>query len=247
MSNTVAYLRVSTEKQNSTGNGLQAQQASITAYAIQQGLRIQQWYSDVCSGATQERDELQEMLAAARTGTISVIVVHAIDRLGRDLVAAELCFRELAHLGCRVISVTQFFEDNPAGALMRQILLAFAEHERALIKMRLAGGRKAAVKLKGTWLGGVSPIGYYHLGRGELGQLEIEASIVRRISEQRNLGLTIREIAALLKSEGILARGGKPYHPSTVAKILKRDAVYRGEIPVNTSFTSDKPAQPKIL
>ncbi|WP_251151193.1 recombinase family protein [Cellulosimicrobium sp. Marseille-Q4280] len=70
----LGYGRISTEKQDL------ARQLDALAGA---GVSPEHTYVDRKSGATTDREGLQQMLAYARSG--DVIVVHTLDRLGRSV------------------------------------------------------------------------------------------------------------------------------------------------------------------
>lgn len=213
---TAAYLRVSTEKQATDGHGLAAQQSACIAWATQNGVEIEEYFTDVASGAQGSRPEIDRLRSLAASGEVSRVVVYAVDRLGRDLVDTESTIREFEKTGCEIVSVTQYFESNPAGKLLRQLLLSFAEFERSLIKARMSNGKKAA-KAKGLYMGGVAPFGLRNTGKGALEQIPVEMSIVREVLEESARGLSLRQIRAAQ---------AEPMPVSTIAKIVKRRALY---------------------
>lgn len=216
MTSTVAYLRVSTETQAEAGHGLEAQRAACVAWAVQNGVEIDDFYTDVASGARSDREQLGVLKEAVAKGTVSKLLVYAVDRLGRDLIDTEGTIRLFQQQRCEVISVTQYFEENAAGKMLRQLLLVFAEYERALLKARLAGGRKAA-KAKGRWQGGVAPYGFRSVGDGKLEAIEIEMKTVRDVLSAIDAGSSLRETRSLLHTELAI---------STLAKIVKRRDLY---------------------
>lgn len=213
---TAAYLRVSTSKQAEEGHGLDAQQAACVAWAVQNGLEIEAFFTDVASGGDSSRPELDRLRLCVDNKQVSRIVVFSVDRLGRDLVDTENTIRSLEKAGCEIVSVTQYFESNPAGKLLRQLLLAFAEFERAIIKARLKNGRKAA-EAKGLYMDGKAPFGLMNKGKGLLEQVPVEMSIVREVLEETARGLSLRQIQA---------KQTEPMGVSTLAKIVKRRAFY---------------------
>lgn len=213
---TVAYLRVSTENQALEGHGLASQQSACVAWATQNEVEIEEYFTDVASGALSSRPEIDRLRLSVARGEVSKLVVYSVDRLGRDLVDTESTIRELEKAGCEIVSVTQYFENNPAGKLLRHMLLAFAEFERALIKARLKGGRKAA-KAKGLYMSGVAPFGLRNTGKGGLEQIPVEMSIVKEVLEESARGLSLRQIRATQ---------AEPMPVSTLAKIVKRRTFY---------------------
>ena len=84
----VAYLRVSTQRQQRSGLGIEAQRAAIERFAQAEGLTIISQYTEAETGkgadALDRRPQLAAALAAARKSKCS-IVVSKLDRLSRDV------------------------------------------------------------------------------------------------------------------------------------------------------------------
>ncbi len=211
---TVGYVRVSTDKQADEGHGLDAQQAAIVAWGVQNGIEVEEFFTDVASGAQHSRPEIDRLRGMADRGEVSRVVVYAVDRLGRDLVDTESTIRTLEKVGCEVVSVTQYFDSNPAGKMLRQMLLVFAEFERSLIKARLKNGRKAA-EAKGLYMSGKAPFGLMNTGKGNLEQIPVEMNIVKEVLAETARGLSLRQIQSTHNMP-----------VSTLAKIVKRRAFY---------------------
>ena len=88
MESAVAYLRVSTQRQQRSGLGIEAQRAAIERFAQAEGLTIISEYTEAETGkganALDRRPQLATALAAARKAKCS-IVVSKLDRLSRDV------------------------------------------------------------------------------------------------------------------------------------------------------------------
>lgn len=120
-----------------------------------QGVELERVFSDRCSGRDTNRPALAECLDYLRAG--DVLHVHSIDRLGRSMTDLMMLVERLTAAGVSV----DFRKENlvfSAGAadamqkLQFQMLAAFAEFERALIRERQREGiaiAKAAGKYKG--------------------------------------------------------------------------------------------------
>jgi DNA invertase Pin-like site-specific DNA recombinase len=77
-----------------------------------------------------------------------VVVVARLDRLARDLLTQEFLLREIRQRGADLVSCSDteadYLQDDPhdpTRKLVRQVLGAISEFERALIKLRLQRGR----------------------------------------------------------------------------------------------------------
>jgi DNA invertase Pin-like site-specific DNA recombinase len=88
MERAVAYLRVSTQQQQRSGLGIEAQRAAIQRFAEAESLKIIAEYTEFETGkgadALDRRPQLAAALAAARAAKCSV-VVSKLDRLSRDV------------------------------------------------------------------------------------------------------------------------------------------------------------------
>src|SRR5690606_27053025 len=88
MSRYLIYLRVSTDKQESSGLGIEAQRYACTEYIARAGGELHAEYVDIVSGTDRKRRELDqrpqlvEALAALKRD--DVLIVAKRDRLGRD-------------------------------------------------------------------------------------------------------------------------------------------------------------------
>ncbi len=88
MESAIAYLRVSTQRQQRSGLGIEAQRAAIARFAEAEGLTIIAEYVEAETGkgadALDRRPQLAAALAAAKSAKCSV-VVSKLDRLSRDV------------------------------------------------------------------------------------------------------------------------------------------------------------------
>ena len=88
MERVIAYLRVSTQRQQRSGLGLEAQRTTIARFAEAEGLTIIAEYVEAETGkgtdALDRRPQLAAALAAAKSAKCSV-VVSKLDRLSRDV------------------------------------------------------------------------------------------------------------------------------------------------------------------
>src|SRR5260370_37652256 len=77
----VAYLRVSTVRQGESGLGLEAQRATVEAFARQHGGAIVASFVEVETGKRSDRPELAKALGEARKGKATLLIAQ-IERLG---------------------------------------------------------------------------------------------------------------------------------------------------------------------
>lgn len=112
-------------------------------------------FTDKASGKDANRPELVNCLEHLREG--DVLHVHSIDRLARNLKDLQTIIEKLTQKGVTVRFYKEHltFEagnNSPMQTLMLQMLGAFAEFERTLIKERQREGIEAA-KAQGKKLG----------------------------------------------------------------------------------------------
>lgn len=94
------------------------------------------------SGAQDSRPALDEMLANAQAGRVSVIMIWKLDRLARSLQHLLRMIAELDAWGVALVSIRDPGMDltTSAGRLMMQLLGAVSEFERSLIVERVRAG-----------------------------------------------------------------------------------------------------------
>lgn len=137
---TVAYRRVSTIDQN-TDRQLA-------------GEDFDKMFEDKASAKDTDRPQLQAMLEYVREG--DKVVVHSIDRLARNLADLESLIEHMTSKGVSVVfrkeSLTFSGGEDALQTLMLQMMGAFAQFERSMIRERQREGI-AAAKAKGKHMG----------------------------------------------------------------------------------------------
>ena len=107
-------------------------------------------FEDKASGKSTDRPALKEMLAYIREG--DEVVVYSIDRLARNLRDLEDIIKEVNSKGASVTFMTERLtfsgSDDAMSTLMLQMMGAFSQFERSMIRKRQAEGI-AAAKAKG--------------------------------------------------------------------------------------------------
>lgn len=228
--NVVGYVRVSTGRQVERGLSLPDQERALREWARTHGHRLVAVHSDPgLPGATpiDARDGLPEALAALRDRAAGGLLVLRIDRLARDLMVQEQVIADVRRWGAEVFSTSAAENDSlrddtndPARKLIRQMLGAVAEYERAMVSLRLRHGRRRKAE-RGGFAYGSPPLGQRAEG-GELVPAPDEAVTVARIRELHAAGQSLRQIADALTAEGRPTKRGGRWHPPTVARVLSR-------------------------
>ena len=125
---TVGYRRVSTLDQNTTRQ--------------LDGIELDRVFEDKLSGKDTNRPQLAAMLKHVRDG--DTVVVHSLDRLGRNLDDLRKLVGDLTSRGARVQFIKENLiftgDDSPMSTLLLNIMASFAEFERSLIRERQREG-----------------------------------------------------------------------------------------------------------
>ncbi|MDG5483347.1 recombinase family protein [Mycolicibacterium gadium] len=136
----IGYTRVSTVSQT-----LDQQNEALRAAGVAKV------FSDVMSGARDDRPGLADLMAYVREG--DTVVVWKLDRLGRNMLHILQTVKDLTERRVTLVSVTDGIDSStPAGRMMIGVLGSLAEYERELIKERTAL-KRAASQSNGTKFG----------------------------------------------------------------------------------------------
>ena len=128
----IAYLRVSTEKQN-----LSNQRSEIERFALQKGISIDRWIMEIASGkkAGKER-QLGHLLRRLKKG--DTLIITEISRLSRTLTDIMSIMGKCLEKGISLYSVKDgyTFDDSINSKVLCFAFGLVAEIERNLISMR---------------------------------------------------------------------------------------------------------------
>lgn len=199
-----SYTRVSTEEQAEKRNGLEAQRATVDAEAERRGWDTEHFTDAGVTGKV-IGPQLREVLALLASGQGDGLMVAKLDRLSRSIVNAANIIEAAQAQGWSLVVLDLGVDlTTAAGRMMAMNLVNFAQYERELISERTKAGL-AAKRARGE-----------RLGRPRLAK----PGVVRRITLDRNAGLSFAKIASALEAEGILSPAGlSTWQPSTVRRI----------------------------
>ena len=218
----VGYIRVSTDEQ---ALGPEAQLAALKSWAASHDAELVAVHEDIgVSGAAPvaDRPGLMACLEVVRERRANLLVAKR-DRLARDVVEAAMTERLVEASGARVFSAagegTDSHPDDPTGLLMRRLVDAFAEYERAMIRSRTKAAL-AVKKARGERVGSI-PFGYCVGSDGKtLEEVPEEISVIRLARELRSEGKSLRAVSAELEARGHLSRAGRRFAPSQISRIV---------------------------
>ena len=220
-----SYMRLSTDEDKQS-NSFEIQSQAITTYAKANGLEpIVKTFKDTKSGAKlEQRIGLMEMLNTIKKN--DKVIVQKIDRLSRDVLQMGWLRTEIARKGCELVIIdTKNDTNDPMANLMEQIVTAFADYERLMIKSRIQATMDLK-KSKGEKLGGDIPFGFDVIIEKDkkkvLVKNEVEQKIVSSIKRYKSKGLSFGAIAKKLNEQGITTKKGKEFQSMQVKRILER-------------------------
>lgn len=145
------YARVSTPATKKKADSNDPQQNPETQLRpLRDAARVRGWeitgeYMDRISGSKDTRPQLDQLTKDANMGKFDVVMVWKLDRWGRSLRHLINSIEELHARGVAFVSLSDNLDfTTPAGRLMFQIMGAFAEFERELIRDRVKAGMARA-------------------------------------------------------------------------------------------------------
>jgi len=216
------YYRVSTQKQGSSGLGLDAQRAAVRAF-VPDAAQLETEFVEIESGKKNQRPQLLAAIAEARrTGT--TLLIAKLDRLSRN---AGFIF------ALRDSGVDFVCCDMPdANTLTVGLFAVIAQHERETISKRTKDALRAK-KARGAQLG--TPANFTPTVIAQ-GQVTMQANArnnqqnrqAARLAELlRAQGYTLQQVADELNQAGYYTRRGRAFHPTTVLRLLPAQSKFK--------------------
>jgi DNA invertase Pin-like site-specific DNA recombinase len=213
----LAYLRTSSSTNVGADKDSEVRQRqAIGAYAKRSGIEIiETFYDTAVSGAdpVESRPGFAAMLERIAGNGVRTIIVETANRFARDLIVQETGFKMLRDRDIELIaadSPTAFLDDGPTSELIRQVLGAVAQFEKAMLVAKLKGARDRKKRLTGKCG-----------GRKNHQELNPEVvALARKLAGRRNKP-SLRSISAELAKVGHLNKNGKPYAAESVASMLR--------------------------
>ena len=218
---TIAYLRVSTDKQADKGVSLEAQQDKAKAYAGLYDLDLVEVIVDAGESAKSlDRPGLQRALAMLKTGQADALLVVKLDRLTRSVVdLGKLIETYFAPGKAALMSVGEQIDTrSAAGRLVLNILASVSQWERETIGERTSAAMQHK-QAKGEYIGGHAPYGF-DLVNGELIEDEAEQEVIQKAKAYQVEGLSLRKIAAELDKQGIKTRRGSIFAANQIKRMV---------------------------
>jgi DNA invertase Pin-like site-specific DNA recombinase len=220
----IGYVRVSTVDQVESGVSLDNQKKTIEAFCTMKGYDLIKVVEDPAVSTKKmfrERDGGKEVLRVIQQRDIQHVVVMKLDRAFRSttdcLETAKII--EENNVGLHLLDIN-VDTTTPIGKFFLTITAAFAELERGRICERVREGMQ--YKIDQGESTGTAPIGKRKVeGQSMLADNESEIKAILLIKSLKEKGLSLSQIANVMNSSGIPARG-KQWYKTTISRVLQR-------------------------
>ena len=143
------YARVSTDEQT-----VDPQLRDLREYAAHRGWRDVQEFVDVgVSGAKDSRPAWNQLWDALQKGKVKVLLVHALDRLGRSLPHLVKILSTLVERDVVLVSFRENIDlSTSTGRMVAGLFSVLADYELSIIRERTRAGMRAA-RARGSQIG----------------------------------------------------------------------------------------------
>jgi DNA invertase Pin-like site-specific DNA recombinase len=219
----IAYFRTSSAANTGEDKDSETRQRrAVETFAKRAGFEIVDSYYDAAvSGAdpVDTRPGFAAMLARIAGNGVRTIIVETANRFARDLMVQEAGHAYLQRLGVQLIAVDSpdaFLDDTPTAVLIRQVLGAVSQFEKAAIVAKLKGARdrkrSTGVKVEGR--------------KNYAERAPETVALAKRLARYSRKGheRSLRDIAAELAAAGHVNTSGRPYEASAIKRMLEARA-----------------------
>jgi DNA invertase Pin-like site-specific DNA recombinase len=197
----------------------------IREFATRQGIEIRHEFVDQVTGSSTRRKGLDALLTEARKGSYDVLIVSAIDRVGRSAKHLLDVIDQLKESGVALISLRESIDlSTPVGKMILTVLSAVAELERDAISERIR------VALKSKQIIAKQTNNGWRCGR----PTQLTPALEAEIKSLRAQGMSLRGIEKRIEYK--VSRG-------TIQRLLA-EAKKAGPNPVQSALTNSAKEQP---
>lgn len=189
----------------------------------------------------EQRQGLSELKDVILTEPVKLVLIYELSRLSRRPEVLYSIRNFLVEHGVNLICMNPSFSlldqngqmDSSANVVF-SLFTSLAENEMYIKKQRFKRGKAAAAE-KNTFYGGSIPYGYTYAPKTNIISIvEKEAEVVRRVYEEYNQGMTLRDIAKRLIADGSYPSDKLNVVSSMVRTMLHRE-IYTGRKTVNSN------------
>jgi DNA invertase Pin-like site-specific DNA recombinase len=206
------------------------QRAAIEAFAKSAGYEIvDSYYDEAVSGADHVATRLgfAAMMERIASNGVQTIIVETANRFARDLIVQETGYAMLKERGVELIAADKpdaFLDDTPTAKLIRQVLGAVSEFEKAMVVTKLKGARDRKRIALAQAAKEDRTIRVKVEGRKNYGEINPDmVRLAKRLHRYPVNGKrrSLRDVSSALAQAGFLTRTGKPYTAEAVSRMVK--------------------------
>ena len=177
---------------------------------------MEEFYDAAVSGADaiDERPGFSTLLGRVQGNGVNLVLIEDATRFARDLVVQLAGHELLKILGVELVPVNcpeHFREDTPTAVLVRQVLGAISQFEKAQLVAKLKVARDRKSQKAGRRIEGRKPVP---------DAVKKAARRLARKSPNTGKQRSFRQISTALAEAGYLAPSGKPYGAESVKRMI---------------------------
>lgn len=234
----VIYARFSSEGQRE--ESIDAQLRACKYYAHKENFAIVKTYIDRAKTGKRVngREDFLKMIEDSKNSLFDVVLVHKLNRFGRDSLDTLQYKRILESNRVSLVSVTEKLDDTPEGKLMLMVITGMNEFYSANLANEVMKGLKENA-YSGKHTGGIPPLGYVVNKETRLLEIEeYEAQAVRLIFERFVNNYSYGDIMSELNIKGFKTKRGKGFGKNSIYEILRNEK-YTGTYVYNRCISPD--------
>jgi len=229
----VIYCRVSTKEQVEEGNSLVSQERLCREYALKEGYEVLEIFIEKGESAkTADRKELQRMLTlcTSKKDLVHAVIAYKVDRISRNIADYSLIKVRLKKFNVIIKSVTELFEDTPAGRFMENIIANVGQFDNEVRTERSVGGMREAV-LEGRYVW-MAPPGFNNEkinGKSTIKPNAVAPLVKEAFELVAQRKYSTEEVRLMVIKKGLVNSGGNPI-PHSNFYLMLRNPLYKGKI-----------------
>jgi DNA invertase Pin-like site-specific DNA recombinase len=227
----LAYLRTSSPTNVGPDKDSEHRQRwAIQGFAQRAGYElVGEFYDAAVRGADDidARPGFAAMLERIEANGARTIIVETAYRFARDLMVQEVGYRKLRERGIELIaadSPSSLIDDGPTATLVRQVLGAIAQFDKAMTVAKLRGARDRIRREQGKCEGRKTRLERIKTDPEAVQKLVEAAALAKRLhraSPKTGKHRSLREISQQLEAAGFLNEQGRPYHAESVKRMIE--------------------------
>src|SRR5918997_6450400 len=227
----IAYLRTSSAANlGADKDSEKRQRAAIEAFARAAGCElVDSYYDEAVSGADQvtSRPGFIAMMERIAGNGVRTIIVETANRFARDLIVQETGYALLKEQGIELIAADKpdaFLDDTPTAILIRQVLGAVSQFEKAMVVTKLKGARDRKRQALAKAAKEDRTIRVKVEGRKSYE--ETNPDMVRLAKPIHRYPVNVKsrslpDVSTALAQSGFVTRTGRPYTAEAVSRMVK--------------------------